>query len=160
MVTQRGRYWRIFAQSGRELNLPSRTSALQCSLLARVGGSLIVVAPADGEWMIWRNGSSVGPVTILLRNKRRSADSLTYRAVPTQSDYLRHYSPPLAALFDIHLRLETAMAAATICSTALKAQHADSDQDAALVLQRCGCDALSVQIDRLGVVQGKLSKLV
>jgi len=83
--------------------------------------------------------------------------------VPSGSDTIRLPSallPPLAALFDIHLRLETAMAAATICSTALKAQHADSDQDAALVLQRCACDALSVQIDRLGVVQGKLSKLV
>jgi hypothetical protein len=63
----------------------------------------------------------------------------------------------LAALTDIRLRLEVAAAVAAVTSVALKSQKADSDEDAAIVLQRCVCDALAEQIERLKDVIAKAS---
>jgi hypothetical protein len=61
--------------------------------------------------------------------------------------------PPIrAVLSDIRLRLGVAQAVATIASAALKFQGADSDEDVATAIQRCVCDVLSAQIDRLEVV--------
>jgi hypothetical protein len=40
-------------------------------------------------------------------------------------------------------------AVAAVTVAALKFQAADSDADAALALQRCVCDVLAAQIDRL-----------
>jgi hypothetical protein len=44
------------------------------------------------------------------------------------------------------------MSAAYVASAALKAQDADSDADAALVLQRSVGDVLDAQIERLDVL--------
>jgi hypothetical protein len=61
-------------------------------------------------------------------------------------------SLPLAVLSDISLRLKVAMAATAVCGAALKSQNADSDEDAAVVLQRCVADELDRQIERLDAV--------
>ena len=53
------------------------------------------------------------------------------------------------ALSDIRRRLEVAMAVTTCISASLAAQHADTDADAALALQRCVADELDRQIERL-----------
>jgi hypothetical protein len=44
------------------------------------------------------------------------------------------------------------MAIAYVTSAALKAQDADSDNEAALVLQRCVADELDRQLERLDVL--------
>jgi hypothetical protein len=44
--------------------------------------------------------------------------------------------PLVAVLSEIRLQLLVAMAASAVCSAALKAQHADSDDDVAVLLQR------------------------
>lgn len=60
-----------------------------------------------------------------------------------------------AVLSDIHLRLTVTLAAVAVCSAALRAQNADSDEDAALVLQRCVGDELDRQIERIaGLLAG------
>jgi len=51
-------------------------------------------------------------------------------------------------LSDISLRLKVAMAATVVCGAALKSQNADSDEDAAVVLQRCVADELDRPIER------------
>jgi hypothetical protein len=56
--------------------------------------------------------------------------------------------PLVAVLSEIRLRLLVAMAASAVCSTALKAQHADSDDDVAVLLQRSIADELNRQIER------------
>jgi hypothetical protein len=60
--------------------------------------------------------------------------------------------PIRAVLGDIRLRLGVAEAVAAIASAALRCQGADSDEDAATALQRCVCDVLAAQIDRLDAV--------
>ncbi|MFL6602733.1 MAG: hypothetical protein ACJ8R9_15585 [Steroidobacteraceae bacterium] len=60
-----------------------------------------------------------------------------------------------AELTDIRLRLGVAMSAAYVASAALKAQDADSDVDAALVLQRSVGDVLDAQIERLDVLAAR-----
>jgi hypothetical protein len=55
-----------------------------------------------------------------------------------------------AVLADIHLRLTVTLAAVAVCSAALRAQNADSDEDAAPVLKRCVGDELDRQIERIG----------
>jgi len=60
-----------------------------------------------------------------------------------------------AELTDIRLRLVAAMSAAYVASAALKAQDADSDVDAALVLQRSVGDVLDAQIERLDVLAAR-----
>jgi hypothetical protein len=67
--------------------------------------------------------------------------------------------PPVRAILgDIRLRLGVAEAVASIASAALKFQHADSDEDVATAIQRCVCDVLSAQIDRLeAVIAGGVS---
>jgi len=47
------------------------------------------------------------------------------------------------------------MSAAYVASAALKAQDADSDVDAALVLQRSVGDVLDAQIERLDVLAAR-----
>jgi hypothetical protein len=63
-----------------------------------------------------------------------------------------------AEMADIRLRLALAMAVAYITSAALKARHADSDRDAAFVLQRHVGDALDVQIERLDFLAARCSE--
>lgn len=60
--------------------------------------------------------------------------------------------PLVAVLSEIRLQLLVAMAASAVCSAALKAQRADSDDDVAVLLQRCIADELNRQIERLDVV--------
>jgi hypothetical protein len=60
--------------------------------------------------------------------------------------------PLVAVLSEIRLQLLVAMAASAVCSAALKAQHADSDGDVAVLLQRSIADELSRQIERLDAV--------
>jgi hypothetical protein len=60
--------------------------------------------------------------------------------------------PVVAVLSEIRLRLVVAMAASAVCSAALKAQHADSDDDVAVLLQRSIADELNRQIERLDAV--------
>jgi hypothetical protein len=60
--------------------------------------------------------------------------------------------PLVAVLSEIRLRLLVAMAASAVCSAALKAQHADSDDDVAVLLQRSIADELNRQIERLDAV--------
>ena len=60
--------------------------------------------------------------------------------------------PLVAVLSEIRLRLVVAMAASAVCSAALKAQHADSDDDVAVLLQRSIADELNRQIERLDAV--------
>jgi len=55
---------------------------------------------------------------------------------------------------EICLRIGVAEAVAAVVSAALKYQLADSDAEAALALQRCVCDVLSAQVDRLQVLAG------
>ena len=50
--------------------------------------------------------------------------------------------PLVAVLSEIRLRLLVAMAASAVCSADLKAQHADSDDDVAVLLQRSIADEL------------------
>jgi hypothetical protein len=52
-------------------------------------------------------------------------------------------------LTGIRLRLETVAAITVIVVAALRAQNADADLDAALVLQRCVCDSLFDQIQAI-----------
>jgi hypothetical protein len=61
-------------------------------------------------------------------------------------------SKPLSMLSDISVRLKVAMAATVVCGAALKSQNADSDEDAAVVLQRCVADELDRQIERLDIL--------
>jgi hypothetical protein len=58
-------------------------------------------------------------------------------------------------LSDIGLRLKVAMAATVVCGAALKSQNADSDADAAVVLQRCVADELDRQIERLDILAAR-----
>ena len=60
--------------------------------------------------------------------------------------------PLVAVLSEIRLRLLVAMAASAVCSAALKAQHADSDDDVAVPLQRSIADELNRQIEWLDAV--------
>jgi hypothetical protein len=60
--------------------------------------------------------------------------------------------PLVAVLSEIRPRLLVAMAASAVCSAALKAQHADSDDDVAVLLQRSIADELNRQIERLDAV--------
>ncbi len=60
--------------------------------------------------------------------------------------------PLVAVLSEIRLRLLVAMAESAVCSAALKAQHADSDDDVAVLLQRSIADELNRQIERLDAV--------
>lgn len=60
--------------------------------------------------------------------------------------------PLLTVLSEIRLRLLVAMAASAVCSAALKAQHADFDEDVATLLQRSIADELNRQIERLDAV--------
>ena len=60
--------------------------------------------------------------------------------------------PLVAVLSEIRLQFLVAMAASAVCSAALKAQHADSDDDVAVLLQRSIADELSRQIERLDAV--------
>jgi hypothetical protein len=76
------------------------------------------------------------------RSDKRPPVSKSDRQIPAIS----------AELADIRLRLSVAMSAAYVASAALKAQEADSDVDAALVLQRSVGDALDAQIERLDVL--------
>jgi hypothetical protein len=55
----------------------------------------------------------------------------------------------LATLNDVRSRLELVASVVAVTSAALKSQAADSDYDAATTLQRCVCDVLAVQIERL-----------
>lgn len=71
---------------------------------------------------------------------------------PSASRSTRHAPLTGVALEDIRLRLAVAMSAAYVVGAALNSQHADSDQDAALVLQRCVGDELGRQIERLDAV--------
>jgi hypothetical protein len=64
-------------------------------------------------------------------------------------------SKPLSMLSDISLRLKVAMAATVVCGAALKSQNADSDEDAAVVLQRCVADELDRQIERLVILAAR-----
>ena len=65
----------------------------------------------------------------------------------------RSKEPPIrTVLGDIRLRLGVAEAVANIASAALRFQGADSDEDVATAIQRCVCDVLSAQIDRLEAV--------
>jgi hypothetical protein len=59
--------------------------------------------------------------------------------------------PPTVAteLLDIRRRLALAQAIAYVTSAALKAQNADSDREASLVLQRCVGDELDRLIERI-----------
>jgi hypothetical protein len=60
--------------------------------------------------------------------------------------------PLVAVLSEIRLRLLVAMAASAVCSTALKAQRADCDEDVAVLLQRSVADELNRQIEWLDAV--------
>jgi hypothetical protein len=66
-----------------------------------------------------------------------------------------HASQPVDVLSDISLRLRVAMAATVVCGAALKPQNADSDEDAAVVLQRCVADKLDRQIERLDILAAR-----
>jgi hypothetical protein len=91
------------------------------------------------------------------RNSTRAPRARTAKAVshprrkPAQLSNSKE-PPILAVLGDIRLRLEVAEAVAAIASAALRFQNADSDEDAATVLQRCVCDVLAAQINRLDAV--------
>jgi hypothetical protein len=66
------------------------------------------------------------------------------REPPPPSNHAVH-----ALLTAVRLRLETITACTVVVVVALRAQTADNDLDAALVLQRCVCDPLAVQIETL-----------
>jgi hypothetical protein len=104
----------------------------------------------------------MGPTT-RHRNSTRAK-----RARVSQHVYKRRHDPAQAAgskepsirtvLGDIRLRLGVAEAVAAIASLALKFQKADADEDVATAIQRCVCDVLSAQIDRLeAVIAGDVS---
>jgi len=105
----------------------------------------------------------MGPTTRLRNstcadNARKHNPSLKARRSPavgnpaTAAQVQKHTQPsePGAVLSDIRLRLTIALAATAVCSAALRAQRADSDEDAAVVLQRCVGDELDRQIERIG----------
>jgi len=90
----------------------------------------------------------------LARNSKRRTPARSVRpSSKSRSRPARRSSPSnhadQALLTGVRLRLETVMACIVIVAAALRAQNADNDLDAALVLQRCVCDPLAVQIQAL-----------
>jgi hypothetical protein len=61
-------------------------------------------------------------------------------------------------LLNIRQRLALVMAIAYVTSAPLKCQNADSDQEAALVLQRSVGDALDAQIERLDALAARCER--
>jgi hypothetical protein len=84
-------------------------------------------------------------------NKRHKST----RAGPARPVPRSPISPIATELLDIRQRLALAMACAYVVSAALKAQEADSDSDAAFVLQRHVGDELDRQIERLDVLAAR-----
>ena len=63
-----------------------------------------------------------------------------------------------AELLDVRQRLALIMATCWVTSAALRAQNADNDLDAALVLQRSVGDELDRQIGRLDAIAARCGK--
>jgi hypothetical protein len=68
---------------------------------------------------------------------------------PSPPDQRSSSTQLATALKEIRSRVDIAAAVAAIVVATLKAQHADSDAEIALALQRCVCDVLADQSDRL-----------
>jgi hypothetical protein len=79
---------------------------------------------------------------------------------PALPGQLRSSSALNIALKEIRARLDVAAAVATVVCGALKAQRADSDIEAATALQRCVCDVLFEQSERLARIASKLARAV
>lgn len=77
-------------------------------------------------------------------SKSRSRPARQPRGQPPPSNHAIE-----ALLTAVRLRLETVTACTAIVVAALRAQTADADLDAALVLQRYVCDPLSAQIQAI-----------
>jgi hypothetical protein len=61
------------------------------------------------------------------------------------------------ALKEVRSHIDVAGAVAAIVVAALKAQHADSDTEAAVALQRCVCDVLAAESERLAQLSADLA---
>jgi hypothetical protein len=99
----------------------------------------------------------MGPTTTRHRNSTRAGRARISQHVtmsrrgPTKVGSSK--APPIRTiLVDIRLRLGVAEAVAAVASAALRFQRADSDENVATAIQRCVCDVLSAQIDRLEAV--------
>jgi hypothetical protein len=79
----------------------------------------------------------------VLRRKRRLQSS--EKSTPT-----RKRGDGSLTLREIRRRLTLVMSAATVCSAALRTQRSDSDDDVALVLQRCVSDELDRLAEEIG----------
>jgi hypothetical protein len=90
----------------------------------------------------------------LARNSKRRMPAPSVRPSSKSHRGPAHRSAPShhavqALLTGIRLRLETVAAITVIVVAAPRAQNADADLDAALVLQRCVCDSLFDQIQAI-----------
>lgn len=90
----------------------------------------------------------------LARNSKRSKPAPSVRPSSKSRPRPARRPPPSnravqALLTGVRLRLETVTSCTVVVVAALKAQNADADLDAALVLQRCVCNPLSVQIQAI-----------
>jgi hypothetical protein len=74
-------------------------------------------------------------------------------ARPVQSQSVSKLPTAVAELLAIRQRLALVMAVVYVTGAALKAQDADSDAEAALILQRSIGDELDRQIERLDMVK-------
>jgi hypothetical protein len=98
----------------------------------------------------------MGPTTRHRNSTRATGARISQRAHKSRRKPAKAASskePPIrTVLGDIRLRLGVAEAVAAIASAALRFPGADSDEDAATAIQRCVCDVLAAQIDRLDAV--------
>lgn len=88
------------------------------------------------------------------RSSTRAGKARSVKSVPKSRRNPPHQSRHLAGdtraeLTDIRRRLEVVMACSACVGAALRAQHADFDEDAALVLQRSVVDELDRLIERI-----------
>jgi hypothetical protein len=104
----------------------------------------------------------MGPITRHRNSTRVVGARISKRISDTRRKPIKRRNakepPTRAVLGDIRLRLGVVEAVAAVVSAALRYQGADSDGDAATALQRCVCDALSAEMDRLdSIIAGGVS---
>jgi hypothetical protein len=98
-------------------------------------------------------GSSQHPRNSTRAGKTRSVKSIRKpRRKPATPSRTNPSASVVAALTEVRRRLELAEAVAIVTCAALRAQAADSDQEAALVLQRCVVDEIDRQIEEIDSV--------